>query len=111
MYTHFSTAVADDISLPDPFEVVLSVGQTESTGCIDVPITSDTELEGDHDFTVTITSAGSVPHASIGDVFISSITIDDDEGDKYFLFHLGELILVVVKYTTHPLYLIFYTSI
>ena len=106
MYTPFSAAVADDISLPDPLQVVFSVGQTESTGCIDVPITSDTELEGDHDFTVTITSAGSAPHAIIGDVFISSITIDDDEGDKYFLFRLGELILVVVKYTIR-----IYTSI
>ena len=31
--------------------MVFSVGETDSVGCIDVPITSDTELEGDHDFT------------------------------------------------------------
>ena len=59
--------------------MVFSVGQTESTGCIDVPITSDTELEGDHDFTVTITSAGLTPHAMIETASVSIITIKDDE--------------------------------
>ena len=88
MYTSISTAVADDISLPDPFEVMFSVGQTESTGCVDVPITSDTELEGDHDFTVTITSAGSAPHAIIGAPAVSTVTIKDDESKELPQFRL-----------------------
>ena len=67
--------------------MVFSVGQTESTGCVDVPITSDTELEGDHDFTVTITSAGNTPHASIGTPSVSTITIKDDESKEQFWTH------------------------
>ena len=67
--------------------MVFSVGETESTGCVDVPITSDTELEGDHDFTVTITSAGSTPHASIGTPSVSTITIKDDESKEQFWTH------------------------
>ena len=79
VYCWYTAAVADDISLPDPLQVVFSVGETESSGCINVPITSDTELEGDHDFTVTITSAGNTPHAMIGTPSVSIITIKDDE--------------------------------
>ena len=54
-------AVSDDIALLDPLQVVFSVSQTSSTGCITIPIINDEEVEGDEDFTLSITSAGSAP--------------------------------------------------
>ena len=41
-------------------------------------------LEGDHDFTVTITDVG--PFAMIGTPSISTVTIDDDESEEHVLF-------------------------
>ena len=72
-------AVTEDITLPSPFSVVF----TSSSGqemCISIPITSDDQLEDDHDFTASITSAGSAPHASvIAAMSMTRIIIRDDE--------------------------------
>lgn len=68
-----------DIMIPDPFVVVFTPGSSEET-CIDLPITSDNELEDDHDFSLAITGAGSAPHASVNNAMAAlSITINDDE--------------------------------
>ena len=61
------------------FNLIFNVGYPNATKCINIPITSDTELEDDHDFNVTITSAVSAPHASIGSPSVTTVTIEDDE--------------------------------
>ena len=78
--------------------MVFSVGQTESTGCIDVPITNDTDLEGDHDFTVTITSAGLTPHAIIGTPSVSIIAIKDDERKEQLWNHSFDRVGIYAKF-------------
>ena len=52
--------------------------------CVTFGIEMDTVLEGDHDFTVTITDVG--PFAMIGTPFISTVTISDDESEEHVLF-------------------------
>ena len=75
-----STVVVDDTGLSSAqFNLIFTVGYPNATKCIDIPITSDTELEDDHDFNLTITSAGSAPHASIGTPSVATVTIEDDE--------------------------------
>ena len=73
--------MSDDISLPEPFEVIFSVGQTTSTSCITINITSDTESEVDESFTISITSTGIEPYAVVGDLSVTTITIFDDDND------------------------------
>ena len=72
--------MVEDTSLSSAqFNLIFTVGHPNSTKCFDIPITSDTELEDDHDFNVTIISAGSAPHASIGTPSVAIVTIEDDE--------------------------------
>ena len=80
--TSTQTVVADDTDLTNPeLQLVFPVGHSNSTNCIDIPITSDTELEGDHEFTVEITGAGSTPYASLGSPVVTTVTIEDDESE------------------------------
>ena len=71
--------MSDDVSLPEPFQVVFSVGQTTSTSCTTISITSDTESEGDQSFTVAISSAGTAPYATVGSPSVTLVTITDDD--------------------------------
>ena len=96
--------MSDDVSLPEPFEVVFTVGQTTSTSCITINITSDTESEVDESFTISITSTGTEPYAVVGDLPVTTITIFDDNNDDegkelYFL-----LTRVTVDMSTTILY-------
>ena len=76
------TAVADDTGLTNPvFQLVFPVGHSTPTNCINIPITSDTELEDNHEFTVEITGAGSTPHATLGSSVVTTVTIEDDESE------------------------------
>ena len=52
--------------------------------CVTFDILDNNVLEGDHDFTVTITDVG--PFAMIGTPSISTVTIDDDESEEHVLF-------------------------
>lgn len=74
--------MTDDVSLPSPFQVVFSVGQTVSTSCIDIPVTNDVILENNEEFTVTILTAGSLPHAVIKNPSATTVTIVDDDSKK-----------------------------
>ena len=56
-------------------------GSTNQTQCVSIPITNDTFLEGDHNFTIDIISAGSPPHAEIGAQSNAAVTIQDDESE------------------------------
>lgn len=68
-----------DITLPTPFVLVFPPGSAQME-CLDISVTSDDELEDDHDFSITITGAGSAPHASISMTLIMTrIIIIDDE--------------------------------
>ena len=74
--------MADDTGLTNPvFQLVFPVGHLSQTYCIDIPITSDTELEDNHEFTVEITGAGSAPHATLGSPVVTTVTIEDDESE------------------------------
>ena len=75
-------AVSDDVSLPEPFQVVFSVGQTTSTSCTTISITSDTESEGDQSFTVTISSAGTAPYARILNPSVATVIIQEDDNSE-----------------------------
>ena len=56
-------------------------GSTNQTLFICIPITNDTVLEGDHDFTVAIVDAGSSPHAEVAEPSSTTVTIEDDESE------------------------------
>ena len=79
------TDVAEDTGLPDPptVDVVFPVDPaTPSVLCADIPITSDDFLEDDHDFMMTIVSAGNAPHATISTTADSTtVVIEDDESE------------------------------
>ena len=76
------TGVMDDTGLADPMlQVVFPIGHPTQTNCIDIPITSDTELEDNHDITLDITAAGTTPFASLGTPTSTTVTIDDDESE------------------------------
>ena len=61
------------------FEIEFPDGSTEQTRCHDITLVNDQQLEHDHDFSVTITGAGSSPHATVIDPSITTVTIMDDE--------------------------------
>ena len=74
--------MANDTDLANPvFQLVFPVGHPTQTNCINIPITSDTQLEDNHEFTVEITGAGSAPHATLGSPVVTTITIEDDESE------------------------------
>ena len=72
-------AVSSDVSIPDPFEVVFTPGQTSSNSCIAIPIISDKDVEGDQYFSISISSAGTPPNVSIGSPSVAYITIVDND--------------------------------
>ena len=69
--------MGEDVAIPQPFEVVFEVGQTESTSCANISLISDTELEGEEFFTLAIVSAGAEPHARIRNPSVATVTIED----------------------------------
>ena len=67
-----------DYTEPAELVVIFIANNPTTTHCVTFGIVDDTALEGDHEFTVTITDVGSF--AMIGDPSISTVTIDDNEG-------------------------------
>ena len=61
------------------FSVTFPDGSISQTLCTTIPIKNDMELEGDHDFTVDIISAGSLPHAETVAPSSTRVIIKDDE--------------------------------
>ena len=70
------TVEGSDYTTPNPFNVVFNIGDP-ATLCVPVSIIDDTVLEGDHDFSVFIPSAGA--SATIGTPDTTVITITDNE--------------------------------
>ena len=68
--------------LPVPATVVFPVGGPPSTVCATITIVTDTVLEGDHGFTVSIvgTNPGS-PHATLSTSTTTDVTIIDDDSE------------------------------
>ena len=58
-----------------------AIGSTDQISCVEIPITNDEALEDDHEFNVTITGAGSSPHASLGTPTVTTVIIKDDESE------------------------------
>ena len=79
-FLHFlCVAVSSDVSIPDPFEVVFTPGQTSSNSCIAIPITSDKDVEGDQYFSISISSAETPPNVLISSPSVAYITIVDND--------------------------------
>ena len=67
---------------PVPATVVFPVGGPPPAMCSTFTIQPDTELEGDHDFTVEITGISSgLPHATINAASTTTVTITDDDSE------------------------------
>ena len=64
--------------------MTFTADESNDPRCVTFGIMIDTVLEGDHDFTVTITDV--VSCAMIGTPFISTVTISDDESEEHVLF-------------------------
>ena len=68
--------------------IVFPVDTTEQVRCTSISITDDTVLEGEHDFSIAITSAGTSPYASIDpNASVTTVTIVDDEGENKARLH------------------------
>ena len=74
-------AEPEDFMLPVPPVVVFPVGGPPSAMCATIDIQTDTELEGDHDFTVLIVNTNpGPPHATVlSTSSTTAITIIDDD--------------------------------
>ena len=64
------------------FEHEFDIGSNQ-IDCVEIPITNDEALEDDHDFNITITNAGSSPHADLGTPTITTVIIKDDESEYW----------------------------
>ena len=84
-------AAGDDFTVEDPFTVVFppSVTLPTTPQCVDVTALPDTLLEGDHSFTVAISTI------SNGDVVAGTpssieVRIDDEEGTYVEIIHYSK---------------------
>ena len=67
-------------SVPDP--VVFPTNSTEGMElCAEIAITDDSALEGEHNFTVSISPTS--PEITLGDPYRATIVIQDNDGKKY----------------------------
>ena len=83
-FMSLSTVVAEDTELTDPnLMLVFPDTTTETTRCLTIPLTSDTALEDDHEFTMEITSVDSPPHASIVAPSTATVVLQDDEREPF----------------------------
>ena len=80
-----SVVLEDTLLSSELLEVEFPIGYSNVVFCADIPITNDDALEDIHDFTLTITGAGSSPHAVLGMPTVTTVNIDDDEGEQYIL--------------------------
>ena len=72
---HTLSVSGQDFSALDPLKITFAVGMTES--CAMVSIIDDDDLEGDHEFTVSISTTE--PPITIDSTTIE-VTIEDNEG-------------------------------
>ena len=75
--------------MPSPFTVEFPVGSSP-TACVNISILSDTQLEGDHEFVVEITNVGGA--AAVGDLYMTTVVIQDDEGSTITNAYTGSLL-------------------
>ena len=81
--TLFLSLVAgmDYSSTPVPDPVVFPTNSTEGMElCAEIMITDDSALEGEHNFTVNISSTS--PEITLGDPYEATIVIQDNDGKK-----------------------------
>ena len=72
---HTLSVLGEDFSAPDPLQITFAPGMNES--CAMVSIIDDDALEGDHEFTVSISMTA--PPITIDSTAIE-VTIEDNEG-------------------------------
>ena len=74
----------DDFTSPNPLQIVFDPIVSAGPLCATFDILDDTELEGDHSFTVQITGVGPAAVIDIS-ADTATVTIDDDEREHSFI--------------------------
>ena len=81
-FIYLCTVIQNDTGLTAGIiTLIFPDGSSDQILFICIPITNDTVLEGDHDFTVAIIDAGSSPHAEVAEPSSTTVTIEDDESE------------------------------
>ena len=74
------TVVGNDFTVADPLTVTFpTTSVSEDTACADITIVDDDVLEGDHSFTVQLTST-TPTGVTIGTDSSTTVTIQDNDG-------------------------------
>ena len=69
-----------DFRVPDPFQVTITAGPIPSSPvCVLIMATEDTQIEGDHGFTVSINQL-SLSTVTVGSPGSALVTITDNDG-------------------------------
>ena len=74
------SAENDDFTVPNPLQVTIPAGPTPSSSvCVLIMATEDTQIEGDHGFTVSIIQP-SLSVVTVGSPGSAVVTITDNDG-------------------------------
>ena len=85
LFINISFAESVDFTVPDPLQVTILVGPIPfSPVCVPIMATEDTQIEGDHGFTVSINQP-SLSTVTVGSPRSAVVTITDNDG----MFQLG----------------------
>ncbi len=72
--TRYDSATADDVSAP----TTLTLPQGATSATLRIPITADTDIEGDETFTIALSAVADAPY-ELGQPAAATITINDDD--------------------------------
>jgi hypothetical protein len=78
--TNGEAVEGEDFQSPSPLEVIFNVASPAVPLCVTFDILDDSDLEGDHSFTVQITGVG--PAAVIASPDTTTVIIDDDDDEQ-----------------------------
>ena len=82
IYISFAENV--DFTVPDPLQVTIPAGPIPSSpACVLIMATEDTQIEGDHGFTVSINQP-SLSGVTVGSPGSASVTIIDNDGMTFY---------------------------
>ena len=90
----------EDFQSPSPLEVIFNVASPAVPLCVTFDILDDSDLEGDHSFTVQITGVG--PAAVIASPDTTTVIIDDDDDEREHSFthqKITDVYILLGKYT------------
>ena len=92
---HTPLVLNTDFSANDPV-ATFAVG-APAPGCIQVDISPDTSVEGDHTFSVSLNPGPIIPSLTVGTPSTTVVTITDDANDsKWYVLTVSVVIAVIV---------------